>query len=395
MSFSKPLETSIRPLDSGGLLYPEFQDSVYQRAMELGAAHFPYGSLFLVMTEAEYLLFDPNGRPTILTPGIGGPEAGHYDAAPPSNPFGGMSIEVWKWHNARYMAVKTAEAELKKSIIAAIGASNERVIHGNAPTKMLLFDTSQMMIKLRTVYDVPTQARLNEFNRTIAAKFRAGSDMNIFQFVAEHEAAYIARGRMLKDPVDTKSAQYVTLRAAFSNNAKLETSLSDRYDYDHPLLTDRNIDNLTAHVLRHFPALVAQPDPYAAQAAASTDVAASLATAVANATLQATIAAAVAEAMSAHAKPMPPPTQRSPTPQQQSQQARAPTPKASLPTGVCYCYRHGYSLAAGHNGRAGHWGTACVALRDANAPESQKQATAHRVNADGSVSGSWKGFAHC
>ena len=142
---------------------------------------------------------------------------------------------------------------------------------------------------------------------------------------------------------------------------------------------------------------MAQPDPYAAQAAASTDVAASLATAVANATLQATIAAAVAEAMSAHAKPMhmPPPTQRSPTPQQQSQQARAPIPKASLPTGVCYCYRHGYSLAAGPNGRAGHWGTACVALRDANAPESQKQATAHRVNADGSVSGSWKGFAHC
>ena len=387
MSFSKPiLETYLVPLDGDARNYPAFDHGVLEFAMSMLPEHSPHGLAHLVTTPQRYHEINPDGPPTYLTPGEGGPDAGHYDRMIPSTPFGTMSIETWKWHDGRYKAFTLGEVELKKCIIAAIGTRHEGVIHGNAPTKMLLFNVAQIMDKLRAAYDVATQARLDAYQRVIATKFNVSSGVNIQQFVSEHHEAYLAKSRMLNVPVDLH-AHYISLRAAFSNNANLVKSLADRYDYDFSSLLLRNVDNLTAYVLEHFPALVAQPDPYAAQAVEFTPSD----TAVTNATLQTIVAAAVAEAMSIHAKSTAAPSSKQQQPQ--GPQTRPPAPKASLPDGVCYCYRHGYSAAAGHNGRTGHWGTDCFALRNANAPESQKKATAHRLNADGTASGSWKGFS--
>lgn len=372
-------KSTLPQLNDGGLNYLPVYLATVVFAARLASKAFPdKGLAYLVLNPKDLLKWYPDGIPTILTPRAGG-GPGHYDNQPPTGFAATTDGALWKYHNDIHTAFKDGVNTLKAAIIAAIGSNNEAVIFGTNPLQVLNMDIRTIMDKLAATFNIASVERLANLNQRIAQTWHASNNHSVAYHIAIIVGAFEEKADMMGIPVD-RYAVYNAMRASLVNDANFQKSLADHYDHDTEL-TARNIDNLSAYMLRHFPALVNRASAYAAAAVDTTGV---VGTTGADQAIQAAVNAAVARAMQAsglkhaagrgaYAHP---------------QQAVAPVPKAILAAGVLYCSKHGYSLVKG----GGHAGIDCNFLDRTNASASQKNATTHVVKKDGTVVGSWKGF---
>lgn len=374
------LDTIPVTLAEQGVNYSQFYVAVVLFAAGLGTKGSRKGLAYLVLNPKDLAKVFPTGIPVILTPLEGG-GPGHYEDKPPTGFGAAQDLPTWKHHNAIYIDHINGETALKAALIDKIGVNNMTVLTGDNPLAALFLEIRDIMDKLEATYNVATEERLARYDRIIAGKWHSSNGRSIAQHIAILRAAFQERADMLGIPVD-RNAEYNAMRASLLLDANFLKSLADHYDHDTPL-TARNIDNLTAYMLLHFPALANRSAAYAAAAVDTT---------VTDPAIHALINAAVAkELQSRGIKPA-----AGGGAQRQQSQSHAPTPKATPTPGILYCSKHGYSYAVSRNGRpAGHAGADCDVLRATNAPASQKNATAHKVNSDGTVEGSWKGFGIC
>ena len=254
---------------------------------------------------------------------------------------------------------------------------------------MLKFDAKKIINAMAAKYDKGSTARLTALQNEADQIFR-GKDDNMEAHIATLHRA-MTEAAHLRGEVSNPSDQATKLRSSI-HNALMIADMKKNYDVKYPNIMQRTYQTLVDYLTEHCDrVLLDSGNEYAHSIVVDTSNAQAFVAAVMDATINNPGFLAALSIKAAGGGPATPAAHVT-----QQQRRPAPPPKTAPPH-VAYCHRHGYSVIA----TGGHSGAECTTMQNpaeldktTGKPftEQNRQAKAHVLNANGTVSGSYAGF---